>query len=391
MKIRIITPSRLNAQLWSDALAKSPLRPTVVTVVQPLPMVNVLINGSRPDLVVVEATDKAEFEVFETLAAAHPELQYVLVAAQPDSDMLMRAMRAGVREVLPSPTTPDDVAAAVNRLAKKSAPAELAVERHGRVIGLLSSKGGSGATFVAANLAQMLAAKGQRRVALIDLNLQFGDAALFLTSAKTNSDVTEVARNIQRLDRELLQAAMANVSPGLWVLPAPDDPAHAGDVTPQHVEAILQLACTMFDIVVVDVGRSLSAVTLKALDMCERVYPVLQLTLPFIRDARRLRELFHSLDYPADKIRWVINRHQKSGEITLEDLRKVLSAREFITLPNQYDVVASSVNQGVPVDTLAPASAIARALRQMANDIVPEAAKADRAGWLSGIFKGVQA
>src|SRR5439155_21746806 len=168
----------------------------------------------------------------------------------------------------------------------------------------------------------------------------------------------DVGRNIRRLDPELLQAAMAQAGPRLWVLAAPEDPARAGDVLPEHVQAIVELARTLFDFVVIDTGRSLSAMSLKALDLSDDIYPVLQITLPFIRDARRLREVFTSLEYPARKIHWVLNRHQKGGDISLADLKKALGVEEFSLLPNQYAVVASSVNQGVPVGKLAPSSAI---------------------------------
>ena len=388
MKLKIVTPSQANGETWQAALAVALPAFEVTVIVQPLNRVNVLVNGSRPDLVLVETTKATEFEALESLAQAHPELEYVLVASDLSADFLMRAMRCGVREALPASASAAAVVEAVDRLARKRQPSAAAVpERHGEALAFVSSKGGSGATFIAANLAHILAGRPGCRVALIDLNLQFGDAVLFVSSAHPASHVADVARNIQRLDRELLQSSMTQIAPQLWVLPAPEDPARASDVQPQHVEAMLHLARTMFDYVVVDVGRSLSAVTLKALDQCDRIYPVLQLTLPFIRDARRLREVFRSLDYPARKIHWVVNRFVKNSEITLDDLKKSLSVEELVVLPNQYDVVASSVNQGVPVDKLAPASAITRALRELATGIAPEAQRA-RSGWLSGLFRG---
>ncbi len=389
MKLKIVSPAAAHAETWQAALQAAQPGSEITTTIQPLHRVNVLVNGSRPDLVIAETTDLVDFEALERLAQAHPELEYVLVAGDLTPEFLMRAMRAGVREVLPSPASPAAVAEAVQRLVRKRAPvaAAAAADRHGEVLAFVSSKGGSGSTFIAANVAHILAGREGARVALIDLNLQFGDAVLFVSSAQPQSHVADVARNIQRLDAELLQSSMAQIGPQLWVLAAPDDPARAVDVQPQHVETILALARTMFDYIIVDAGRSLSAVTLKALDQCDGLYAVLQLTLPFIRDARHLRDVFRSLDYPARKIHWVVNRHTKSGEITLADLKKALGVDDVIVLPNQYDVVASSVNQGVPVDKLASSSAITKALRELAAAIAPEKARA-RSGWLSGLFRG---
>ena len=388
MKIKLITPNQHNAHAWREALRVERAF-EVASIVLALRDVNVIVNGSRPDVVLVETTTPQDFLALEALANAHPEIDFVLVGNELSPEFLMRAMRAGVREVLPAPAAPEDVLATLRRLLRKRAPSAIApVTQHGEVLALVSCKGGSGATFVAANLAHLLAAGGRRRVALIDMNLQFGDAALFVSSETPQSNVADVARNIDRLDADLLRASMAEVAPGLWVLAAPDDPAHAADVTPQHVRQIVELAREMFDFVIIDAGRSLSAVTLQALDLADRVYAVLQLTLPFIRDGKRLRNVFRSLDYPAKKIQWIVNRHQKDSQFTVEDLKKTLEIDQVISLPNHYEAVAAAVNQGVPVEQIAPNSTIARSLRDLAEGIAPAAAGKARSGWLSGLFRG---
>lgn len=386
MRLKLISPQRDHAEAWQTAIAVVLPDADFKVIAEPVHRVNVLVNGSAPDLVVVETASAIDFAALESLAQAHPELEYVLVAHDATADLLMRAMRCGVREVLPAPASAVAVAEAVQRLARKRQPPAASGERQGRAIAVVSCKGGSGATFVAANLAHILSRREGMRVALVDLNLQFGDAALFVGTSTPTVSIADVAQNIHRLDRDLLTSSMTQVSPQFWVLPAPDDPAHAADVQPEHVDKVLQLARTMFDFVIVDVGRSLSAVSLRALDQCELVHAVLQLTLPYVRDARRLRDVFRSLDYPARKIRWVVNRHAKGGDITLEDVQKVLGVEAALVLPNQYDVVAASVNQGVPVDTLSPNSAITKALRGLADAIAPEKARPAR-GWLGGMFR----
>lgn len=388
VKIKVITPDALHGEAWTAAL-RTERAFDVALIVRELHTVNVLVNGSRPDIVIVETTTPKDFDVLETLASAHPEIDYVLIGNDLSPEFLLRAMRAGVREVLPAPAAAVDVLAALRRQLRKRPGAVAApVARHGEVIALVSCKGGSGATFVAANLSHLLALGGQRRVALIDMNLQFGDAALFVSSQTPVSNVADVARNISRLDAELLQSSMNEVAPGLWVLAAPEDPAHAADVSPEDVRQIVELAREMFDFVIIDAGRSLSAVTLQALDLADRVYAVLQLTLPFIRDGKRLRDVFRSLDYPADKIHWIVNRHQKDGQFTIEDLKRTLGIAEVITLPNHYEAVAASVNQGVPVETISPNSSIARALRDLSQGIAPAPAGKARSGWFSGLFNG---
>ena len=389
MKIKLITPNPHNAVAWSEELCDEPAF-EVACVVRALRDVNVIVNGSRPDLVLAETTTPQDFLAFESLASAHPEVDYVLVGKELNPELLMRAMRAGVREVLPAPAAPEAVLDALRRLMHKRTSAAVvpAGPQHGEVLALVSCKGGSGATFVAANLAHLLTACGRRRVALIDMNLQFGDAALFVSSETPASSVADVARNIDRLDADLLRSSMSEAAPGLFVLAAPEDPAQAADVTPHHVRQIVELAREMFDFVIIDAGRSLSAVTLQALDLADRVYAVLQLTLPFIRDGKRLRQVFRSLDYPAKKIHWIVNRHQKDSQFTLDDLKKTLDIEQVITLPNHYEAAAAAVNQGLPVERIAPNSSIARRLRDLADHIAPAAVAKSRGSWLSGLFRG---
>jgi len=387
VKIKLITPDSHNAQAWSEALrAEGGFE--VKALVSPLREVNVIVNGSRPDLVLAETATPQDFAALERLAAAHPDVDHVLVSPALESELLLRAMRAGVREVLQAPASPAAVLAALRRqMRKRSGAAGPADRPPGEVVAVVSCKGGSGATFVAANLAHLLAEGGRRRVALIDLNLQFGDAALFVSDGRGCSHVADVARHIDRLDADLLRSSMREVTPGLWVLAAPEDPAQGVDVTRDHVRRIVEMARETHDHVVIDTGRALSPVTLQALDMADRLYPVLQLTLPFIRDGKRLRDVFHSLDYPEDKIQWIVNRHQKDSEFSTEDLKKALGIREVITLPNHYQAVASSVNQGVPVDLVAPGSSITRALRELARRILPPAAPKVNSRWLAGLFR----
>jgi pilus assembly protein CpaE len=142
------------------------------------------------------------------------------------------------------------------------------------------------------------------------------------------------------------------------------------------VRRIVQLARATHDHVVIDVGRALSPVTLQALDLADRVFAVLQLTLPFIRDAQRLKRVFASLDYPRDKIRWVVNRHQRDGSLGVADLERALGTDRIATLPNQYDVVAAAVNQGLPVAEIDARSGIARGLAALVSELLPVEASA---------------
>ena len=184
---------------------------------------------------------------------------------------------------------------------------------------------------------------------------------------------------INRLDSALLESSMLKISPHFDLLAAPDSPANAVDVRPEGVERLIAVARGSYDYVLIDVSRTLDANVIKALDCADQIYMVLQLTLPFIRDAGRLQHIFASLGYPKEKARLLVNRYDKSSEIGLPDVEKTLGQKVAKTIPNSFGVVAESINHGRPILELAPRDPVARALRELAAELV-QVAQPD-AGW----------
>ncbi|HVK57030.1 MAG TPA: AAA family ATPase [Burkholderiales bacterium] len=341
-----------------------------------------VINGHAPDVLILDASQGWTLDLLDQMTARAPSMEAIVITNDQSPQFLLQAMRAGVREVLPNPVTSDALQSALNRIRGKRGHSQA---QEGKILAFLSCKGGSGATFLAANLGHVLASLNDKKVAVIDLNLQFGDAALFVSENKPASNVADVAQQIHRLDASLLSAAMLQILPNFSVLAAPEDPAHGVDVKPQHVQTILTLARKHYDYVIVDLGRTLDAVTLQALDMADTIFPVLQLTLPFIRDGKRLISVMRSLDYPKSKIKLIVNRFEKSSEITINDLENALGAEVFKTIPNSYQAVATSVNQGVPITQLSRNNPVSKALSDFASAIAPEVSQQEN-GWFAKIL-----
>jgi pilus assembly protein CpaE len=332
--------------------------------------VRVVADQQRPDLIILDSMcrDLEELPVLEYVSAQHPQTVVVMLCANHSPEFLINAMRAGVREVLQSPATKEALVAAVERIERRLGLGAKP-RQPGQIIAFIPCKGGSGATFLATNLGYQLAAES-KKVILIDLNLQFGDAALFIHDHKPATNLGDVAHNIHRLDASFLAGSLVNVSPNYGVLAAPEDPGQAMEVKPEHVDVLLNLAVNNYDFVIVDVGRVLDAVTIKALDRANCVFPVMQLTLPFIRDANRLISAFRTLGYSKDKIRLVVNRFEKGSEIKLDDVERSLGVATFKTLPNSYEAVASAVNHGRPIASFARNNPVARGLQELAHALV---------------------
>jgi pilus assembly protein CpaE len=326
----------------------------------------------------------ADLGLIETTLSTRPNVSLILVTDENSSEFLLRTMRAGVREVVLPSSGADALEAALRRQLERYTVFR-GPPKKGHVLAFMPAKGGSGATFLATNLAYALSQLGHR-VALIDLNLQFGDVALFVSDRRPTSDIAEVSREVHRLDAAMLESSMLQASDNLWVLSAPDSPERSVDVKPESVERIVALARSRYDFVLLDVGRIMESISIRALDEAERIYVVLQSALPSLHDAKRLIGVLGGLGYDRDKLRIVVNRLDKDSEIGLGEVQKTLGHEVAVQIPNSYASVVSSVNHGVPILKQSPKDPVARALREWARALSPQDDK--RSGWLRGMFGG---
>lgn len=329
----------------------------------------------KPDLVLVDATDHEQHKLamLEKLAQQYPQAALVLLTTHQSPDLLIAAMRAGVREVLTLPLAHEQFEEALNRITQKR---EGSIPKEGKVLSFISCKGGSGATFLASNLAYALAVLGHKKTLLIDLNLQFGDAALYLSDTKPTMTLADLCGQMNRLDAELLESSLIRITPNFGVLAASDGPDPAVEIRPDHIEIILQLARKHYDFVLLDIGRQINGVTIRALDGSDGIYPVLQQTLPYMRDGRRLLDIFSSLGYRKEKIHLIVNRYENSAKLRTAEMERALGNTLAHCIPNNYEVVNESINQGVPALKLARNSSIGKALAEFVNHLTEAAAPA---------------
>lgn len=368
MKIALISPNKENLHDMAAVLLAHSHQPIVVeggkSKMRPV------AEQHAPDLMLVEGMccDADELAQVEYVATHHPKIAVVLLCSTHTPEFLIQAMRAGVREVLPSPASADALTAMVSRLQLKlnGAPPRAP----GKVLAFVPCKGGSGATFLSTNIGHHLAQS--HSVLLIDLNLQFGDALGVLHDGRPAATLADVARNIARLDASLLAASTVAVAPKYNILAAPEDPSQSVEIKPEHIESIVELAASQFDFVLLDMGRSIDPLSIRAFDRADRIYPVLQQSLPSIRNAAKLLEAFRALGYARDKLEVIVNRHEKSSRIGLTELKKSLGEIEVRTVPNSYRDVNSSIDHGTPLVTQARSNPVVRSLVELAESLRPQ-------------------
>jgi pilus assembly protein CpaE len=385
MKVVLISPdqnelAQLNGQLSSAGnLELAPVHGNGESIIS-------AVERHQPDVLVVDGVfqENSAFEQLEKTIVANPGIAVILAAKTLTPEFLLRMMRMGVTEVLPQPVTGAVLKESIERATLRVRGVQKTAHRQGKVLAMVGCKGGSGVTFLSSNLGYAVAsAEPNKRVILIDLNLQGGDAELFVSDGRSISNVASIAADINRLDSTLLDTSLVRVLPNYGVLAAAQDTHEAFSVKPEHITQLIEVAAKNYDLVLLDVPRSVDPVTVRALDRASEIYVVIQMTLPFIRDAKKLLADFRALGYGPDKIRLVINRYEKEPDITVKDVQHTLGIAVYRTVPNSYRNVANSVNQGIPITKLAPRDPVAKTLEEMADVLRQTKNATSSKGWLS--------
>lgn len=381
MRIAVLSPNPNHLRDIGSALEAG--AHTVVLVEGGSSRTRAVAEQEQPDLMLVDGMcrNPGELAHVEHLTTHYPAMAVVLLCSTHSPEFLLQAMRAGVREVLPSPPGAGTLEAAVARIAAKRAGAKAPTQ--GKVVAFLPCKGGSGATFLATNLGYQLAE--HRSVLLVDLNLQCGDALSYVHDGKPATTLADVSRDISRLDGSLLASSTVRITPTFSILAAPDDLAQSMEVKPEHIDAIVAVAITQYDFVLLDVSRTLDTIGIKALDRAERIYAVMQSSLPHVRNAARLMEVFRSLGYQPDKTQLIVNRYEKTAEIGLEQIQRSMGEVKLLTVPNSFREINAAINHGDPLAKASRGNTVARRLADLAATLNPQ--QEDTRGLLGRLFR----
>ena len=337
--------------------------------------------ASDADLIILaraNATEEVLTEV-DALTTQHPGPQIVLASDQQSPEFLRAAMRAGVREVLPLPPTKAALEEVVAS-AERKASCRTKPRANGKVFAFIGCKGGAGTTFLATNWAHVFASDPVRKVAFLDLNRQFGDALFYLSDAVPPMDLADLAKEAGRLDASLLTGSMVAVRPNLHLLAAPETPEKGYGITVQEIASVLKHAAREYDVVIVDVGNVVDDISALTMDTADRIYPVMQATVPYLRAATRLSKVLRA--YSREKVEWIVNRYEEQGDVSLRDVASALNQANLRTVAGSFRTVCAAIAQGVPLAELDKRDRVLRDLQRWAASVFPTANPAHDSGWL---------
>ena len=312
-------------------------------------------------LLAAEPEDNA-FRMLEELSMRRSRLALVLICRSADATILSRAMQSGVTRVLTldmgEERLREGILAEIDRVQSRQERAEVR-EYESRVISVASTKGGSGKTTVAVNLAAALQAAG-KKTAMVDLDLQFGDVGVFLNIPRCDTIADMVAE--PNLSADTVRSFLYAHGSGLQVLCAPISPELAETVKPEHIEKILSALRPEFDYVVLDLAPTLDDCMLTAMENSDTIYFVTNPEIPTLKNTRACVNVLKTLDQ-ARKLRLVINREDKSY-VSRQDVKKALELDPVLCVPFDKKAATAAMNRGIPVVTASPRSAIAKTFRK---------------------------
>jgi MinD-like ATPase involved in chromosome partitioning or flagellar assembly len=293
----------------------------------------------------------------------------VCLVPEPSSALVERALDSGIADVLVRPYDAGGVLFAIEKAVR--AVRRDAVQRTGQVITVFSPKGGTGKSVLSANLASGLARRGGRRTLLVDLDLQFGDAAIML-GLSPKSTVRELLASPGTLDAEQFDVYAEHHSAGLDVLAAPLHPEDAELIGDDEVRSVLNAARSAYDIVVVDTSPFFHGSTLASVDLTDDLVLVCTPDIPTAKNVRLALETLELLSFPAVRTRVVLNRAGEQGGLRTEEVEQALAREVEFVLP--FDpAVPRGVNRGNPAVLDSARGEFATALTAMARELLREA------------------
>lgn len=318
------------------------------------------------------------YKVAESITTEYLDKSVIIIEDEVREETMHKALFSGASDVILRPINPtrfvDSIYKAYEAKKRKyeiHKDLPLRVKRKaelGQVITIFSTKGGVGKTFVSINLAVTLAKDTKKRVVILDLDLDFGSAALAL-NIQPKYSISDVVNDIRNIDPDLIETYLLTHESGVKILPANIEPQMNEFINADHIQIILKNLQNSYDYIIVDMpGRFYDPIN-PAFVFADKL---LMITTPEVSTVRNIKAsmlTLNDLNYPKSKIKLLLNKADKGGEIRAHDVEKTLNQVIFSTIDADYKGAISSLNQGMPYVTKNPRSSIAKSFLLLSKKI----------------------
>ncbi len=309
----------------------------------------------------------------------YPEISIVLVADE-DPEVVIQALRAGVRDVLGPEADVDTVRIIMERASLAAAgrrrglmPSSSEHQEHhrgGRIVAVMSPKGGVGKTTIATNLAVGLGKTYPMGVVIVDLDLQFGDVASGLLLEPEHT-ITEAVVGAASQDSMVLKTYLSVHPAGIYALCGPRNPIEMDKISGEHVSHLLSQLQQEFQFVIVDTAPGLGEHVLATLELATDAVWVCGMDIPSIRGLRTGIKILSELDLLPERRHVVLNMADRRAGLSLQDVEATIGAPVDVVLPKSRSLPFST-NKGVPLLQDGTRDPATKGLRQLVDRFKPD-------------------
>jgi pilus assembly protein CpaE len=316
-----------------------------------IPMDRVPETSDRiPEIVFLDLGRDSEsyFAFASLLRRAYPATKVIACsAATPQNhQILLEAMRSGVQDFIPKPVTTDTLKAILKRFAEE-------IELKGattasKLIVVMGSKGGVGATTVTVNLGVQLATFARKRVVLLDFARPLGNVHLLL-DLHPRFGIRDAVENLDRLDSHFFSGLLTHHKANLEVLGGATQPEEWQRIAVPVLERVVNVAQNNFDLVLVDMGSQFSSEWSPILSAARMILVIAEANVPALWTLDRRLTAMSGFGLDPERARIIINRWHKGDEEVLKSIQKNINRPLFACIPNDFRKASEAVNLGTPI------------------------------------------
>lgn len=330
-------------------------------------------ENTPPAVVILDASQLEKgIEEVRLILSRHPNTSVFVTACEKNPDWILRLIRAGASEYLTKPVNPAELTDAIKKAGRLHAMRSGEPEKSGNVISVYNPSGGMGTTTIAVNLAATLAARGEK-ILIIDLNHFSSDVSAFLDLTPRYT-LDSITANMNRVDATFVMNVIARHSSGINVLSGSEDIDGPVEIMAEQIREVISIVRNLFSYIIIDTGGQLMGRNMAAFACSDHVLFNTVLNLPTIKNARRYLPAMAGQGLTSGKVKVVVNRYMPKDDIRIADAEKVLNTKIYLTVPNAYAETKASINKGEPLVACYPRSPVAKAISDLAQQLILETA-----------------
>ncbi|UCC30720.1 MAG: hypothetical protein JSU86_00280 [Phycisphaerales bacterium] len=337
----------------------------LLQAVQQFPVEVLLVN--------LDPNPEAVLPIVGDVAGANRELAIFATSESTDGQLILKAMRMGIKEFLPKPIDTRALEEAIGRIAVDRA----GTATQGSLITVVGTSGGVGATMITTNLAVELAAIAEGHVTVVDLDYRYGQVATLL-DVDPKYSLADLCSSPEALEPQVIGRALTKHNTGLDVLGRPNYLAEADTITAAACMGVFSSLTQFNDYVVADGPTRFDVGGQSVLALSDVTLLVVQQLVPCVRNARRILENMRDTGYNLERARLICNRVGRgSGHLSVNDVSETLGLELFASIPDDWETASGAINLGEPFLTYSPKSKLRVAIQEIAERLHSPESQAD--------------